>query len=477
MEILQKIESYIKEYHMIEAGSHVIAGVSGGADSVCLLLALLKLRGRLGHTVSVVHVEHGIRGEEALQDAAFVKQLCWQWGIACRVCHCKAPAYAAAHGISVEEAGRLLRYAFFEDEKKVYEARAATKIAVAHHMGDQAETVLFHLARGTGIRGLAGMEPVRGDIIRPLLAVSRVEIEACLARYGQGFCTDRTNESDDYSRNKIRHAVLPVLGQVNSRAIAHIGQVAEQLREVEAYLKKQADLAAAACCVWQGDGVCIDKDAFEQAEPVLRAKMLHQILGRLCGSSRDFTKTHISQLLALFERQNSRRLELPYGIQAVRVYGGIEIFQKQGAGSQAQADKQALEQQFSFRVLEDFSYNLIRNSKKTYTKCFDYDKIKAGFQVRYRQPGDYLEVDRFGNRQKLKKYLVNEKIPVKEREQLLLLADGAHIMWIVGYRISNYYKVDEHTRRVLEVTFYGGKGDGWTDSCNDSGRGSECKDR
>lgn len=493
--VIQKMEAMIREYRMIDAGDHIIAGVSGGADSVCLLLGLLKLREVFGHQVSAVHVEHGIRGEEARKDAAFVRSFCGERGIECHICHCQVPEYARLHRMGEEEAGRYLRYEAFRAEKEKFAGRHV-KIAVAHHLGDHAETMLFHLVRGTGIKGLGGIAPVRGDIIRPLLTADRTEIEAYLAALGQNFCKDATNEMDRYSRNRIRHQVLPALEQVNSRAAEHMYQTAQQLREIHEYLKKQATTAQEMCCVVQKDSVKIEKEPFQKLEPVIQKEMIHELLGMLAGSGQNLTREHVGQVMELFERTNSRWVQLPGRIQAVRVYGGVQIRAEQRAKDSADAaagcqEKQQemaedgrgnngrdagnlnkagygdMEKWFSFRMIENFSGHMSQISKKKYTKCFDYDKIKVGFCVRNRQPGDYLAVDASGSRQKLKKYLVNEKVPVTERDQLLLLADGAHIMWVVGYRISSYYKVEEHTKRILEVTFCGGEEDEGTDSGHD----------
>lgn len=486
--MIRKIEAFMREHRMVQEGDHVIAGVSGGADSICLLRVLLCLRTSLGYTVSVVHVEHGIRGNDSLRDAAFVKSYCEKRGVECRICGCRVPEYAKEHGMSEEEAGRHLRYAAFEAEKERYPGRQV-KIAVAHNLGDQAETMLFHLVRGTGIRGLAGMAPVRGHIIRPLLSSCRDEIEKYLADIGQPFCVDITNETDAYSRNQIRRNVLSVLHQINGKAAEHMYQAAGQLREIDDYIKRQAASALETCCVYQKDvagsvyaaprEVCKDenrsvqagdvkdtadsisatirKEVFMNSEPVLQKEMIHQLLSRLAGSSRDFTREHVWQVIQLFEKQNGRWLRLPYGLKAERVYDGVKLCRRDE--QEGKSEDLSQKDQFSFEILEKFSNYKPQISKKKYTKCFDYDKIKFGVCVRTRLPGDYLVVNDSGSRQKLKKYLVNEKIPVEEREQLLLLADGAHIMWVVGHRISSYYKVDEHTRRILEVTFYGGEED------------------
>lgn len=472
------IQDFIRANQMIEAGDHLIAGVSGGADSMCLLLVLLQLREVFGHQVSVVHVEHGIRGEEAKRDAEFVRSFCERRSIKCHICHRNVPEYARMYGMSEEEAGRAVRYEAFREEKKKYPGQNV-KIAVAHHLQDHAETMLFHLVRGTGIRGMAAIAPVCGDVIRPLLHTGRVEIEAYLASAGQDYCVDATNDLDRYSRNKIRHQVLPALYAVNSHAAEHMYQTARQLQEVGDYLEKQAAAAQEACCRFTADAVCIEKELFFRLDPVIQSQMLHRILGILAGSRKDLTREHVHRIRELFDKQNGRQVKLPYKMEAVRVYSGVEIHSNKNvknADNGTADDRDHLEKQFSFRIIEDISEHMSQISKKKYTKCFDYDKIKHGFCVRSRRPGDYLVIDVSGSRQKLKKYLVNEKVPAKERERLLLLADGAHIMWVVGYRISSYYKVDEHTRKILEVTFCGGREDERTDSCNDfRGRG-KCKD-
>ncbi len=468
-----RIKQFISRHDMIHPGDHVIAGVSGGADSMCMLLVLLHLRQTCGHTVSVVHVEHGIRAQDSRMDAEFVRHFCGQESIECHICHYCVPEYAREHGMSEEEAGRVLRYEAFAAEKEKYSIRKKSekiKIAVAHNLSDQAETMLFHLARGTGIRGLAAVRPVRGDIIRPLLNTSREEIETYLAQAGQEFCTDATNADDGYSRNQIRHHVLPGLEKVNSRAVLHMYQTADQLREIDSFLERIAAGELKRCCALNEPDsgkpgikkqAVISKDAFEKADPVIQKRMLYQLLAELSGSAKNLTNEHICQVKNLFSRQISRLIRLPYGLKAVRVYEGVKISAEDYDGEDGE-DKMTdvrPDQQFSFQLVENTPNSIPIISKKKYTKCFDYDKIKTEVCIRTRQPGDYLSVNDSGERQKLKKYLINEKVPSNERGQLLLLADGAHIMWVVGHRMSCHYKVEEHTRRILVVTYRGGKED------------------
>ncbi len=232
----EKIYAYMEQHEMLREGDRVIAGVSGGADSVCMLLILNALRAVRPFSLQVAHIEHGLRGEDSLEDAAFVEALCRRLEVPCKVLHKDVAGLAAERGLSTEEAGRMIRYEVFEDL-----CPADGKIAVAHNMQDQAETVLFHLVRGTGMDGLAGIRPVRGKIIRPLLCCSREEIEEWLRSQGQDWRTDATNLETVYSRNLIRHQILPVLQQeVNAQAVRHICEAADRVDEAGRYLDRKA---------------------------------------------------------------------------------------------------------------------------------------------------------------------------------------------------------------------------------------------
>ena len=221
---------------LVKSGDVVLAGVSGGADSVCLLLMLLEYRKHCDFFLEAVHVEHGIRGDASRRDAAFVKRLCEKRGVCCRIYPVDVPAYAKGHGLGVEEAARKLRYECFREAAEDYDGRPV-KIALAHHADDNAETMLFRLIRGSGLHGLYGMRPARRlaegvTVIRPLLGMERAEIEAYLEAQGQPYCRDATNEDTDYSRNRIRHKVMPELKAVNTGAVHHMMQSAQMLREL-----------------------------------------------------------------------------------------------------------------------------------------------------------------------------------------------------------------------------------------------------
>ncbi len=464
--MIQKVLSFAGQHHMIERGSHILAAVSGGADSVCLLLVLKELAGEYGFRLTAAHIEHGIRGEASRRDAAFVQRLCRVQEVPCLVYSCDAPAYAKEHRMSLEEGARQLRY---DRLAQAAAAVGADKIAVAHHQNDCAETLLFHLARGSGLKGFCAILPVRDNLIRPLLAVSREEIEAFLAERRQEYCTDETNLEIEYSRNKIRRQVLPVLTEINQQAVAHLYRSTELFAQVNELVEELAARARARCVeIPQTPGVVLT-DRILSESLLIQETVVFGLLKELAGSGKNLTSVHVRQTLELFARQTGRRVSLPYGLTAVRTYAGVWLC-RAAVPKQAEEFCRASEPLYPGEELWLKYYNFTVKSRifdknrqfdkipqKKYTKWFDYDKIKNTLLLRGRCPGDYFVIDASGRRQKLKKYLINEKIPREEREDLLLLAEQNHVLWAVGYRISDAYKVTGDTKRILEVQVNGGR--------------------
>ena len=233
--LMLEIKRYIDKNQLICPGDGVVVGLSGGPDSVFLLYALHTLQPRMGFTLWAVHVHHGIRGAEADRDESFSEKLCAKLDIPFQAVHVAAPAYAAQHGLSLEEAARILRYEALEAARQQLGQTRAAWIAVAHHLDDQAETVLHNLVRGAGLRGLAGMENRRNHVIRPLLSIKREDILKWLKQYDIPYVTDSTNADPHYTRNRIRSTVLPELREINPEASAHIAHSAALLREADAY--------------------------------------------------------------------------------------------------------------------------------------------------------------------------------------------------------------------------------------------------
>lgn len=262
--LMLEIKRYIEANQLIRPGDGVVVGLSGGPDSVFLLYALHTLQLRMGFTLRAVHVHHGIRGAEADRDEAFSEKLCAKLEIPFQAVHVAAPAYAAQHGLSLEEAARILRYEALEAARQQLGQTRVAWIAVAHHLDDQAETVLHNLVRGAGLRGLAGMENRRNHVIRPLLSIKREDILKWLKQYDIPYVTDSTNADPHYTRNRIRSTVLPELREINPEASAHIAHSAALLREADAYfhaLALQYVDAHATLTVAPDSANAIDRDA------------------------------------------------------------------------------------------------------------------------------------------------------------------------------------------------------------------------
>ena len=471
----KKMKSFIEEHHMLKKGDCVLAAVSGGADSICLLTVLLGLRQEWDLRLCAVHVEHGIRGEDSLQDARFVERFCESHQVPLEVFHCKAKDYAKAHKMTVEEGARDLRYGFFA---KAAEGFGADKVAVAHNQDDWAETMLFHLFRGTGIRGLAGMEPKRDSLIRPLLCVERREIMEWLRAQELSWCEDSTNQEENYTRNRIRHTILSCAReQINEGAVRHMIRTAEELSEIERFLE-EADGKAFRLCVREEEReYFIFEEAFRRLQPLLRKRLIRRCLAGLGGGLKDLDRRHIELVEELFEKRTGSRLSLPGGRTGIREYGGVSLrWEEPETERQEMEELPAVEIPGTCGVGDVRWFFSLENAQKdqiipekAYTKWFDYDKIENYPVIRRRMSGDYLEINREHGHKKLKDYLIDAKVPAEERDRLLLLADGSHIIWIPGMRISEYYKVTEDTRQILKVQIYGGKEDGGEDPSDDSG--------
>lgn len=444
--LIQQMEQEWSESCLIEKGDHIVAGISGGADSVCLLAVLHELMERWNLNVTAVHINHSIRKETALRDADFVRKLCESWNIPCYVETFDVRKMAKIKGISVEEAGRIARYDTFE---KIRKNLGADKIAVAHHMDDNAETILFQLVRGSGLRGIGGMEQRRGVIIRPLLFLTRRQIEAWLEERKLSYVTDETNLSQEYTRNKIRLTVIPYLeAEISEGARKHIVSCGKLCLEADDYLVKEAEK-------WLNEygkidmtgAVEIRAEEFLPLHSALKKYVIRETIKRVTGKRKDLTHGHVEALLHLFELSVGKQVCLPGKVYAIRMYDRVKIGEKKEA-----LDGPEVKMGECHMIVTDFPYK--KNEKipeNIYTKWFDYDTIKHTVSLRSRQAGDRISVVKEGSK-KLKDYMIDAKIPKEWRERVPLVADGNQILWVVGYRIGEEYKVTEQTRRILQIT-------------------------
>ncbi|MCI8268997.1 MAG: tRNA lysidine(34) synthetase TilS [Lachnospiraceae bacterium] len=482
-----KVWHFIKEKDLLQPGDRVLVAVSGGADSVCLLKVLAE--NQIGLALRAMHVHHGLRGEEADRDARFVQGICQRLKIPLEIVYRRAGEYARENRISEEEAGRILRYEALEEaaarwEEEISEQASAdekqdrgaapkqrpVQIAVAHHQDDNAETILHHLLRGSGLRGLAGMRPVQGNRIRPLLGVRRSEIVAYLQEAEWEWCEDSSNESGIYTRNRIRRELIPcMIEKVNARAVENILHAGELMGQADHYLEQQAiHLWKQLGYTEKSDGngeiqrAVINREGFLAQEKIIRTYLIHRMLMLTAPEQKDITAKHIQLIESLADCAVGSSCDLPGGLRAVRSYQEFYVEHRQRmqrpepaeVNIPAPGEEPVRVGDFEFRAF--FRENGVEIPKKEYTKWFDYDKIKATLSVRGRQQGDFFTLPG-GGRKMLSRFLIDEKIPRGQREHILVLAEENQILWVVGYRIGEYYKITEATHSILQVDFYGGK--------------------
>ena len=464
---IERVRAYIKKFHMIDEGEKILVGLSGGADSVCLFLMLLSLRSELGFDVEAVHVNHGMR-DSAKRDEEFVRALCEEKGVSLHVFLTDVPAMAKMQGVSLEEAGRNVRYDRFA---QVMEKTGASKVAVAHHQGDQAETMLFHLIRGSGIDGMTGMKPMRGFVIRPILCLTRAQIEKYLSEQGQTYMTDETNADTDYSRNKLRHEVFPVLEEVCVGATEHIAATGEVFSELSDYLRDQVHEAFTECAdlaQWDKGFLRLSCDLLLKKHDYLQAEVIRECIYLLAGSKKDISRVHIEAVKGLMNLQVGRRIDLPYGITAEKSYDALIFWTEKSLSETAEdfcirVSKEQIASGVTVNLpdgktmqLRTFVYNSGDEiPTKSYTKWLDCDKIGEVIEIRTPGNGDFFYYNH-KNKKYVKDYMVNEKIPLAQRATSILVADGEHMLYFVGKRISNGVLIDETTRKILEITVTGG---------------------
>lgn len=479
--MLQKVQKNLREWNMVSPKDKVLVGLSGGADSVCLLMALVELSKEMDFSVEAIHVEHGIRGEESKDDQKFAEELCRQLGILCHVETVDVPSYCKQTGLGLEEGARILRYKEFSQLAKCLGA----KVALAHHMEDNAETILFQMVRGSSLTGLCGMQPVRMDengitYIRPLLSMHRLEIETFLHEKQQAYCVDSTNVELEYSRNYLRNKILPELSKLNTQAVAHMNAAAMQLSDIRDYLEEETNKAwSESVAILEDDEIInlqLKIEKLTSYHKALKKEIVYRAISEISGGKKDITSVHVMDVLNLCENQSGKEVVLPNRVKARKEYGIIHFWkevesERYTSETLALSDKELAELINSkdelklslgsgkeALVLRAFSKKENTDiPKKEYTKWMDYDKIKIGFCIRTRESGDYFIGDANGHRKKLKQYFIDEKIPSAEREKIWILAQENLVLWVIGGRISEHVKVTKDTKTILEITYDGGR--------------------
>ena len=452
----KKALATIKKYNMLQKGDKVVLGVSGGADSVALLRMLCKQREELSFTLFVVHINHGIRGLEAKSDEDFVQDLCDKLGIDFTSKTFDVPKIAKEMGVTEEECGRILRYQEF---KNCLKANNANKIAVAHNLNDQAETLIMRLCRGTGLTGLSGIAPVRDNIIRPLIECTRGEIEEYLESLNQPYCTDSTNFKEDYARNKIRISLLPYMEkEINSGVINNLAKTAELLSAEDKYMEEQAEIAYKnALEKITEEAVYLRVEDLEKLPEVILRRVIRRGYRVFIKDIKDLTLRHITMVIQLLSTGTGKKVNLVKGLGAQREYEFIKLTQSQK--KEFRDFCYIPEEDVPIFVKESGIYVEISkklkkidgNSRMVCTKAFDCDKIRGVLEVRNRKTGDLISINKENGHKKIKDFFIDQKIPFEERNRVVLIACKNQVLWAVGRRCGEYFIANSETKNKLYI--------------------------
>lgn len=454
-----KVFNTIKEFNLIEDQDNVVVGVSGGPDSMALLYLLLYAKKYINFNILVAHVNHGVRGDEALQDELFVKRKSEELGLPFFSTTVDMVAYGNQHKISPEEAGRELRYGFF---RRILKSHNGGKIAVAHNMNDQAETLLMRAIRGTGLDGLSGMNYISGDIIRPILNINRLEIEQYIEDKGIETVLDHTNLMPIYTRNKVRLELIPYIEKnFNPNIIKTLWRLSQTSQNDSMFLQKYTEEKYLNILESEEkDRIVLSGDQFRELDLSIQQRIVILAITKIMGVFQGFSEQHISAVTDLFNGGSTGKLlHLPNNIIAKIDYNRFIIEQilkntlnpfvyPLTIGYNHFSD---LGYDFDLKVLDIKEINF--NHKLHRIQYLDYDKIKGGLSLRNRQDGDRFIPYGMKGSKKLKDFFIDSKVSRDIRDKVPLIVDEENIIWVVDYRMNDLYKLTKNTKNVLMIEY------------------------
>ncbi len=457
--VLSTIRKTAGRHHMIESGDCVLVALSGGADSVCLLDALCKLRETLKIKVAAAHLNHMIRGVEADSDEAYAAELCTRLGVPFYAERVNVPKLAEERGISEELAGRYARYDFFE---KICSTGGYNKVATAHNKNDRAETVLMRVLRGTGIDGLCSIKYTRDNIIRPLLDVERADIEGYCRENSLDFCTDSTNLASEYTRNKVRNELLPMLEKsFNPSIIDSLCTLADNSAEDSEFLNGYASrlYARINSPMPKRKPTVLDIKSLKMVGESIQTRLLRIAISEVMGSDYKAERTHIEAIRGLLDKETGASATLPKNLTVSVKYGWLEFVKR------ADNQEECEDKPFCFEIevedeerLEayDITFEVTNEISKPQKNqmIIDYDALCGRrLFVRNRRDGDRINIFKDGKTRKLKNYWIDKKVPREERGRIPLLCTEDEVIAIIGDRVAEKYKITDSTKRGLVITY------------------------
>lgn len=446
-----KIIETIKKYNMLGGGRNIVVAVSGGADSMCLLHFLCENKSELKiNTLTAAHVNHNIRGTEAKRDELFVKSFCDSHDIPFELLDIDIPKLSKEYRLGTEETARRVRYDFFKTLAQKHNAAVAT----AHNADDNAETVIYNLSRGTALKGLCGIPPKRDYIVRPLIRCTRHEIEEYCRKSSLQYVTDSTNLTDDYTRNKIRHNVIPVLRQINPSFEQSITRNGEMLRNDESFLSSLAEKELQRAS--KGGGYDLKK--LQSLDISILSRTVIILLERECNIKPDY-----DTVMSICNAINAgSRVRIKNGI-CVDANSGVLRLYKIAENPQTSdvspipvlgtEKAEVLDKTVEFRLLTKKEFDSIAKfNNLLFKNAVDYDIINAVTVIRTRKTGDMFTPKNRGWTKKLKKFLIDEKVLSEKRDKLLLMAQQNEVFWLEGFGVSHRAQVTGRTKKVLLIS-------------------------
>lgn len=449
---LEKIKATIAGHSMLSGGETVLIGLSGGPDSVCLLHVLHRLREEFDLKLHALYIDHGLRPEETPAELEFCRTLCKGLAVpfASRVVDVKA--YAKGHGMNKQEAARELRYRVFDE---VLQETRAARIALGHTADDQVETFLMRFFRGSGPKGLSGIPPVRGEIIRPLIGTERREIEGFLDEHRISYIVDSSNLGQDYLRNRIRQVLMPELRKINPSLTMTVTRTMEILREEEQYF----DLVVTKTLMRlisrkTEDRIELFLAPLETLDKVILRRVLRRAISETRGL-RGLEFVHIEEIIGLArDGKPGDRVHLPKGLRAIRGYATLEITAeapRRVASHQLPVPGEAVLKEVGAVVRASVYAEAGDLGDGKTVAVLDAGKTGAALVVRARDKGDFFYPLGFGKRKKLQDLFVDMKVPRDERDAVPIIFSGDDIVWVAGYRPDERFRVTGETRSFLRL--------------------------
>ena len=461
-ELLTEVDAAIRRYKMLEHGQTIVVGVSGGPDSVALLYCLVRLCATWPVNLVVAHLNHKLRGKTAAKEAAFVEALASSLNIRCEIGSEDVRSYSNRHGLSIQEGAREVRYIFYD---KVAVKYGAQKIALGHQADDNAESVLMHLLRGTGPKGLTGIPPVReGRIIRPFIDISKEQILQFLKQHNLKYVQDSSNLDSKYLRNRIRHELLPVLvDSFNPKAVPALTRLASIMRQEEDFWDQQVrEVLPRILLKRTTKQIVFSIPALNRLHRALLRRSIRHAVALLKGDIKRLEHKHVEAVIQLIEQHSgSGWLDLPRGVGVFRE--SDEILFILGAPSKipkfeyhiAEAGTTSIPELGTSIKLSICRPKEIIDELKKYPPSavgiFDLEAVFFPLVIRNLRPGDRFTPLGLSGSQKIKNFFINCKIPRSKRWQSPILLSYGKIIWLGGHRIDNSVRVTKETKRVLKA--------------------------